>query len=109
MVDSDYLWVFCSLEEKSLHHLLGGCAIVSSIWRKVKNKAKRIIAMVIWLATVCFISNRRIMIIFMNEMFNFTEYMSEVVFNSWMWLLSYYNLVENCNFNVWNILPFTYF
>ncbi|XP_058776310.1 uncharacterized protein LOC131650623 [Vicia villosa] len=33
--DGDYQCAFCSLEEECLQHLLGGCIIVSNMWRKV--------------------------------------------------------------------------
>ncbi|XP_058768826.1 uncharacterized protein LOC131642615 [Vicia villosa] len=100
--------VFCSTETESLSHLLGDCLVVEAIWRKVyewigpvdelyleefewflfyfekvKNLAKRSLVAVIWLATACSIWNRRNGIIFKNDSFSFTEYMSEVVFNSW--------------------------
>ncbi|XP_058726592.1 uncharacterized protein LOC131597952 [Vicia villosa] len=120
----DHLCVFCLMEVECLPHILGGCSVVSNIWRKVyeligsfddltleefegffsiaeklKNKEKNIVVSVIWLATAWCIWNRRNTIIFINDSLSFRECMSEVIFSSWSWLLSYYKLRDLCNFH----------
>lgn len=130
--DRDYQCVFCLLEEENLSHLLGGCTVVSRVWLKVfewiwpidnlvleefvgfngipvKDKAKKAIILVIWLATAWCIWNRRNAIIFKKEKFSFTECFSEIIYISWLWLLNHYKLMNMCNFHIWNILPLSCF
>ncbi|XP_058767958.1 uncharacterized protein LOC131641678 [Vicia villosa] len=136
-IEDSFTWS-CNNEgvfkEENLSHLLGGCLVISSIWRKVlewfgpidnldleefegffgffekvKFKAKKIIVMVIWLATVWNIWLRRNALIFKNESFSFTECKSGIVHLSWNWLQSYYVIKDNCNFHIWNILPLNCF
>ncbi|XP_058761560.1 uncharacterized protein LOC131634951 [Vicia villosa] len=134
MEDGDSACVFCHSEEENLHHLLGGCKVLSCLWRKVfewlgpfgnvgledfegffdnfekvKAISKRMIIAVVWLATVWSIWLRRNAIIFRGESYSFTECMSGIIWLAWMWLQSFYVLKDGCNFYIWNILPLTCF
>lgn len=48
---------------------------------------------------------RRNAIIFNGESFNFDDFMSKIVGNTWMWLNSNCKIINSCNFHTWNILP----
>ncbi|XP_058763858.1 uncharacterized protein LOC131637292 [Vicia villosa] len=106
-VSRDLNCVFCLSEEECPSHLLGGCEVVSKVWKKVyewmdygealtleefnefffvmekvKNLSKRFTIAVIWLATTWCIWNRRNAIIFTNASFRFTECISDIMLNS---------------------------
>ncbi|XP_058765967.1 uncharacterized protein LOC131639491 [Vicia villosa] len=126
--------VFCQSEEETLVHLFAGCSVTLGIWRKVfgwtdlgttmsledfvnffhncsniKCVNKRFIGAVIWLSTVWSLWLKRNAMVFKNETFSFTDCMTEIVFNSWRWLNSFYKRVDFCNFYRWNILPLSCF
>ncbi|XP_058775768.1 uncharacterized protein LOC131650044 [Vicia villosa] len=122
--------VFCSSEEDSLPHILGGCRVLAAIWNKVLDwigygpglsleefqvfpfsfdkvrlSSRRSIVAIIWLATVWCVWVRRNDIIFNNGSFSFSECMSEIIFTSWKWSSTSYKLVNLCNFFLWSTQP----
>ncbi|XP_058747098.1 uncharacterized protein LOC131620094 [Vicia villosa] len=127
--------VFFQSEEETLVHLFAGCSITKGIWRKVfgwtdlgstmslggfrdfffhncskiKCANKRSIGAVIWLSMVWNLWLKRNALVFKSESFSFTDCMTEIVFNSWRWLNSFYKRVDYCNFYWWNILPLSCF
>lgn len=76
---------------------------------KIKCANKRFIWEVIWILMVWSIWLNRNAVIFKGEPFSFTDGMTEIVFNSWRWLCSFYKRKDLCNFYCWNILPLSYF
>ncbi|XP_058741729.1 uncharacterized protein LOC131614118 [Vicia villosa] len=111
----DSLCVLCYSEEETLAHLFSDCEVSKRVWRrvfmwlgvgdflsmeefleffyncsKIGCLSKRVIAAVVWLATIWTLWIKHNAIIFRNDSFSFIECMSEIVFVSWSWLNSFY-------------------
>ncbi|XP_058776074.1 uncharacterized protein LOC131650377 [Vicia villosa] len=116
---------FCMVDDESISHLFGRCLYSDCIWikvfnwigsgmelslsklvsfflhcEKVKNKVRRLITAVIWLATVWSIWLMQNTIILKNSIFNFYDCMTMIVLRSWTWLSAFCKTVDGCNFSV---------
>lgn len=109
--------IICGLEEETISHLFGKCSFTTNVWLKVYNwiggelelsiselksfffyfekvkcKTRRTQVAVIWLAMVWNIWLVHDAVIFKGVDVNFDDCIREIVFGSWIWLISSFKL-----------------